>query len=1339
MKEKQRTVIITGMHRSGTSLVSSLLQKAGLYMGNRLVGPYPGNLRGHFEDADFQQWHERILRRFGQSHLVQDSATLEQITATKTGEALSLIKARSEYEVWGWKDPRTALFLEFWHSLLPAARYIFIYRHPVEVTLSVLRRGIKLDLAILRNPLVGLRVWQVYNKAILAFYRQHPESCLLCHIAGITADIEAFIELTAKKLNLPLRKEGTSLLYHTDELRQMGLAGEVNTLLGCIAPEVLKLYEQLEGQANLPSRPIDQMTTLQNSQLAELQNGALNLGQHHKSQENLPADLFSQLLTMLDSQAVMAGNIALDKIQTTPGSNVAEMDANKTTYLKNTQEDIHIQPPEEEKPTPASKPLLSVCIPTYNGARYVAETISSVLDQSFADFELILVDDCSSDSTKEILKSFDDERIKYFENHERLGLVENWNRCIELASGEYICIFHHDDLMLQQNLEQKMGILSNNPKVGFVYSDVMIIDGRGNILYENWYFKTDCAEDCIVSGLDFFEHLLIGSNIVCCPGVVARKECYEKVGSFDVRLPFTADWEMWLRIAQSFDIAYLTQRLIKYREHQNSETGNFNHTVRELEQYHLAKMIALDRSSASNSKINEQRLKANNSQVQLALQRMFKFYQWRQYDVARQFLAYAAENYELLAETEQDKNSVEWFLGVFDDINALIETFITNLEQQRDKWQTLAEQRQLGLKNLEQQRANWHYLAGDLQLKKIEQQGEQIWRQKSKIEQQGERIKQQQAQIEQQQSEVAEHREQIWRQKSKIEQQGERIKQQQAQIEQQQSEVAEHRDLIEQQLSKIEQQGERIKQQQNNVEQQEQQIARQQGKLEQQQNQINHEQNQLNQQYSQIHNLRSTLKAIYQTKAWRTATGYWKFKEFVIATARKSYRLVVPDKIRLSFRNWRHPEELKPARPKKANQVKSNDVLQKIPPRETNISSVMEKHIAFVLPCGLTLGGVTTWSIEMSRRLANLNTPTTIIKHPNFGTILDIDMPPQVPLIDSSCHPSPMAEQLMQAVPDYYKVLPAVIVPNYDIGPYALCALLSVHESKDMRVIGYCHTDDFYYYALLAYYEPIIHLFVAVSRESAATLAKIIPHRQADIIVRPYGVSVPKTLERCYSAKDKPLQLIYAGRIAERQKRVSDLPKLAQALAKENIDFHLRVVGSGPEREMLSNSIQALDESIRQRITMIKSVSPAQMPDIWRSSDICILVSEFEGTSISMLEAMAWGCVPVVTRVSGAKAVINYGHNGFLAPIGDVAAMARIIKLIDYDRDCLTKLGNKAHTMISEQYAYNDYINFFRKRADEVWQQPSRSWPMDKEPLLSRKQRIAVEKKIRTQISPLEA
>jgi hypothetical protein len=301
---KQRIVIITGMHRSGTSLVASVLQHAGVNVGERLLGPAVGNRHGHFEDVDFYKFQDRLLARFGQSLVVQSPDALGEISPEEIKQARALIQQRKMHTLWGWKDPRTSLFLEFWHSLLPEAGYVFVYRHPVDVVLSLLRRAS--DLEAVADPLAGLRAWQVYNEALLRFYEQHSRVCYLCSTSGVVADTDQFVRRVGQKLSLPLDATGTASRLCEGELKQIVTPAEVRDTLQQIAPNVADLYDRLEARADLPGYLLERAASLHSSALAEFSEATARFSNREQVKEATSAPLFMLLLAVLDSET-MAG------------------------------------------------------------------------------------------------------------------------------------------------------------------------------------------------------------------------------------------------------------------------------------------------------------------------------------------------------------------------------------------------------------------------------------------------------------------------------------------------------------------------------------------------------------------------------------------------------------------------------------------------------------------------------------------------------------------------------------------------------------------------------------------------------------------------------------------------------------------------------------------------------------------------------------------------------------------------------------------------------------------------------------------------------------------------
>ncbi len=192
-----QVLVITGMHRSGTSLTASLLQSAGLDVGQRLLMENDSNPKGHYEDLDFVNFHEDVLDAQGlhtAGWVLDRSIPISEILLP---QATNLLERNNSKSLWGWKDPQTVLFLDFWQHLIPTAKFIFVYRQPWEVMDSLFRRG---NPTFVKNPNLALEVWQHYNQLILEFCQNFPERSILLSLDTITQDPALLIKAVEEKL-----------------------------------------------------------------------------------------------------------------------------------------------------------------------------------------------------------------------------------------------------------------------------------------------------------------------------------------------------------------------------------------------------------------------------------------------------------------------------------------------------------------------------------------------------------------------------------------------------------------------------------------------------------------------------------------------------------------------------------------------------------------------------------------------------------------------------------------------------------------------------------------------------------------------------------------------------------------------------------------------------------------------------------------------------------------------------------------------------------------------------------------------------------------------------------
>jgi hypothetical protein len=296
-------IVITGMHRSGTSLITSAFQLAGVNIGDRLMGRHDSNRRGHFEDVEFEEFHERVLRRVGKHHLTVAQADVLAMMPDEVEHAKALIARRRERRLWGWKDPRTCLFLDFWHPLLTNSRYVFVYRHPLEVVLSLLRRHYDVDIVeVVPDPLTALQSWVTHNQAMFDFYQRHQAQCVLGHVHALAGDLPGVLALCARKFRVELQGENASTVYQPAELTQRVIPKETLVEFARLAPLAAMLYRQIDQAADLAQPTFECLDS------SNASDGAQD-GRETLTQE------FELLLTRLEPQAVLAGRRALDALR----------------------------------------------------------------------------------------------------------------------------------------------------------------------------------------------------------------------------------------------------------------------------------------------------------------------------------------------------------------------------------------------------------------------------------------------------------------------------------------------------------------------------------------------------------------------------------------------------------------------------------------------------------------------------------------------------------------------------------------------------------------------------------------------------------------------------------------------------------------------------------------------------------------------------------------------------------------------------------------------------------------------------------------------------------------
>jgi glycosyltransferase involved in cell wall biosynthesis len=213
-------------------------------------------------------------------------------------------------------------------------------------------------------------------------------------------------------------------------------------------------------------------------------------------------------------------------------------------------------------------PDITVVIPVHNGADFVEQAIDSTLTQAGVTVQVVVVDDASTDGTPEILERYRD-RIEALRLPKQASGIAATNEGLARATGEFVCVLHHDDLLLQGKLARHVELMRRHPGVGLSYSAQHYIDAAGRRLGT---LRSPVAHgDYVIAGTVELRALAVQNYVNFCNAVV-RRSAYEAVGFYPAQWQIVAEWAMWVRLARRYDVAYVDEPLVGYRLHSGQLT-----------------------------------------------------------------------------------------------------------------------------------------------------------------------------------------------------------------------------------------------------------------------------------------------------------------------------------------------------------------------------------------------------------------------------------------------------------------------------------------------------------------------------------------------------------------------------------------------------------------------------------------------------------------------------------------------------------------------------------------------------------------------------------------------
>ena len=201
-------------------------------------------------------------------------------------------------------------------------------------------------------------------------------------------------------------------------------------------------------------------------------------------------------------------------------------------------------------------PRISVVMPAYNAEKYIGEAIESILQQTFSDFEYIIIDDGSTDRTWEIIQEYaqKDERIVIIQNKENLQISATLNKGIQMARWEYIARMDADDISMPERFEKQIAFLDDNPDVGIVWWVMQLFNQKWNIWIRKYY----------VTDAEIRKHLFFFSPF-CHPSIMMRTELVRTVWGYDLDMVYAEDYDLYFKLGTKAQFANLSETVLQYR------------------------------------------------------------------------------------------------------------------------------------------------------------------------------------------------------------------------------------------------------------------------------------------------------------------------------------------------------------------------------------------------------------------------------------------------------------------------------------------------------------------------------------------------------------------------------------------------------------------------------------------------------------------------------------------------------------------------------------------------------------------------------------------------------
>ncbi|MCI9006570.1 MAG: glycosyltransferase [Lachnospiraceae bacterium] len=329
-------------------------------------------------------------------------------------------------------------------------------------------------------------------------------------------------------------------------------------------------------------------------------------------------------------------------------------------------------------------------------------------------------------------------------------------------------------------------------------------------------------------------------------------------------------------------------------------------------------------------------------------------------------------------------------------------------------------------------------------------------------------------------------------------------------------------------------------------------------------------------------------------------------------------------------------------------------------------------------------GGAETWSYQIAQAL---NDGECVLALASSNIILPLDLSVQ---IIRFCKED-LINDMIQILK---KHLPLVYINNFSGNVHSAVLILKTLFPDDVQIIDIVHNDFKTTYGRHDLFRDFTDVFICVSSKIKKTMVDeyLLPAEKV------LYAGQPISFDSSYSKKEKKqteyIRIGYASRLEKDQKRANLLVTFINALENTNVNYILDVAGDGECFDELFNYIE--DNCLSSKVRLLGYVDGENMKQFWKEQDIYISFSAFEGCSLSMLEAMSYGCVPVVTDVSGVKDHILSGYNGYICDVNNMETFAQVIEELFLDRQSMIEKGKRCQDTVLKKCGIEQYINILK-------------------------------------------